>query len=148
MCGASRIMPATREEALARIRDVSHQIWCCLQIPICVGDLAVTEVRRQRQPMLCDSITAIWAGFQRPYCERVAKGMDCGTWKPRSTREADLLDDVVACGFDVMQQQRAPPQGNEHGIIQWGIGAPPPEVLFQASLCGLVKGNEPAFAEL
>jgi hypothetical protein len=25
----------------------------------------------------------------------VAKGMDCGAWKPRSTREADLLDDIV-----------------------------------------------------
>jgi len=50
--------------------------------------------------------------------------------------------------FGVMQQQRPPPQGNEHVIIQWGIGAPPQEVLFQAGLCGLVKRNEPAFAEL
>ena len=74
--------------------------------------------------------------------------MDCGAWKPRSTREADLLDDVVKCGFGVMQQQRAPPQRNEHVIIQWGIGAPPQEVLFQAGQCGLVKRNEPAFAEL
>jgi hypothetical protein len=39
--------------------------------------------------------------------------------------EADLLDDVVKCGFGVMQQQCAPPQGNEHVIIEWGIGAPP-----------------------
>src|SRR6266849_1441022 len=98
--------------------------------------------------MLCDSIPAIRAGLQRPYCERVPKGMDCGPRKPWSTREADLLDDVVECGFGVMQQQRAPPQGNEHVIIQWGIGAPPQEVLFQAGLCGLVKGNEPAFAKL
>jgi hypothetical protein len=46
--------------------------------------------------------------------------MDCGAWKARSTREANLLDDVVKCGFGVMQQQRAPPQRNEHVIIQWG----------------------------
>jgi len=46
-----------------------------------------------------------------------------------------------------MQKQRAPPQGYEYVIIQWRIGAPPPEILFQASLCGLVKGNEPALSE-
>lgn len=74
--------------------------------------------------------------------------MDCGAWKPNAAREADLLDYVVECGFGVMQKQRAPPQGNEYVIISWGIGAPPPEVLFQASLSGLVKGNETAFAEL
>ena len=115
---------ATSEEALARIRDVSHQIWRCLQIPVRVGDLAVAKVRRQSQHVLCDSVPAIRAGFQRPYCECVAKGMDCGSRKPHSTREADLLDDVVKCGFGVMQQQCAPPQGNEHVIIEWGIGAP------------------------
>jgi hypothetical protein len=54
--------------------------------------------------MLRDSIPAIRASFQRPYCERVAKGMDRGAWKVGSTREADLLGDVVECGFGVMQQ--------------------------------------------
>src|SRR5215813_4882323 len=82
--------PATIEEALARIRDVSHQIWCCLKIPIGVGHLAMAEVRRQRQHMLCDSVAAIRAAFQSPYCKRMAKGMNSGAQKPCSTREADL----------------------------------------------------------
>ena len=98
--------------------------------------------------MLCDSIAAIRAGFQSPDCERVAKGMDCGAWKPRSPREADLLDDVVECGFGIMQQQRAPPQGDEDVIIQWGIGTPPQEVSFQANLSGVVNGYETTLAEL
>jgi len=68
-----------------------------------------------------------------------------GRGRPCSTREADLLGNVVECGFGIMQQQRAPPQGNEHVIIQWRIGAPPLEVLFQAGLRSLVKGNEAAF---
>jgi hypothetical protein len=98
--------------------------------------------------MLCDSVAAIRAGFQRPYCERMAKGMNSGARKPFSPREANLLDDVVECGFGVMQQQRAPPQGDEHVIIQWGIGTPPQEVSFQANLGGVVNGYETALAEL
>jgi hypothetical protein len=98
--------------------------------------------------MFCDSITSIRAGFQSPYCECVPQGVDRGAWKACSTREADLLGNVVECGFGIMQQQRAPPQGNEHVIIQWRKGAPPLEVLFQASLRGLVKGNEAALPEL
>src|ERR1017187_351155 len=140
--------PPTSEEALARIRDVSHQIRCCLQIPVRVGDLAVAEVRRQRQHMFCNSITSIRAGFQSPYGERVPQGMDRGAWKACSTREADLLGNVVECGFGVMQKQWAPPQGNEYVIIQGSIGAPPLEVLLHAGLRSLVKGNETAFTEL
>jgi hypothetical protein len=73
--------------------------------------------------------------------------MNSGARKPFSTSEADLLDDVVECGFGVMQKQRAPPQRDEQVIIQCGEGAPPLEVLFQPSLCGLVQGNETAFAD-
>src|ERR1035438_902617 len=98
--------------------------------------------------MLCDSVATIRAGFQSPYCERMAKGMNSGARKPCFPREANLLDDVMECGFGIMQQQRAPPQRDEHMIIQCGIGTPPQEVLFQAGLCGLVKRNESAFAEL
>ena len=63
-------------------------------------------------------------------------------------RKADLLGNVVKCDFGIMQQQRAPSQGNEEVIIQWRIGAPPFEVFFQARLGGLVKGNQTAFTEL
>ena len=78
----------------------------------------------------------------------MAKGMNSGARKPCSTRDANLLDDVVECGFGVMQQQRAPPLRDEHVIIQWGIGTPPQEVSFQTDLCGDVNGYEPALAEL
>src|SRR5208282_5326323 len=98
--------------------------------------------------MLCDSVAAIRAAFQSSYCERVAKGMNSGAREACSTREANLLDDVVECGFGVMQQQLAPPQGDEHVIIQWGIGTPPQEVSFQANLCGVMNGYETALAEL
>jgi hypothetical protein len=74
--------------------------------------------------------------------------MDRGAWKVGSTREPDLLGDIVECGFGVMQKQRPSSQGNEHVIIQWRKGASPLKVLFQASLRCLVKGNESAFAEL
>jgi hypothetical protein len=49
--------------------------------------------------------------------------------------------------FGVVQKQRAPPQRNEHVIIQGGIGAPQLDVSFKGNLCSLVKGNKTAFAE-
>jgi hypothetical protein len=74
--------------------------------------------------------------------------MDGRAWKTRSTRKADLFKCVAEGDFGVGRKQRAPPQGNEHVIIQWSIGAPPREVPLQTILCGLVKGNKTAFVEL
>src|ERR1017187_8871038 len=98
--------------------------------------------------MFGDPIPAVRAGFQCPYCERVPQGVNRGAWESRSARKADLFDYVVEGGFSVVQKYRAPPQGNEHVIIQWSVGTPPLEVLFQGSLSGLVKGDKTAFAEL
>jgi hypothetical protein len=98
--------------------------------------------------MLRNTISAIGAGFQRPDCERVPQGVNRGAWEPNSTRKTDLFDYVVESGFGIVQQYRAPPQGNEHVIVQWSIGASFLNVSFQCILSCLVKGNETAFAEL
>src|SRR3954452_14331798 len=110
--------PATSEEALARIGDVSHQIRRCLQIPIGVGYLGVPKVRGQGQHVPGDSITAIRAGLQCPHGKRVAKGVNSWSGKPHSTRQTDLLDDIVERGFCVMKKEGAPAQRDEHMVVQ------------------------------
>jgi len=78
----------------------------------------------------------------------VTQGMDRGAWKVGSTRESDLLGDVVECGFGIVQKQRPSSQGNEHVIVQRRKGTPSLEVLFQAGMRSLVKGNELALRNL
>lgn len=77
--------------------------------------------------MLCDSITAIRAGFQRPCCECVAKGMDGRPWKPGAMRETDFLDDVVEAEMDCFRYA-------ESGACQQGeksvVGVPAKGIPF------------------
>src|SRR5580658_1240203 len=92
------------EELLTRIRNLSHQFRCGLQIPVRIGNLAMPEVCGKRQHMLRDSITSVRTGFQRPRCERVPQRMDRGPRKPVSTRDADLFHHVMEGGFSIVQK--------------------------------------------
>src|SRR5215467_8294928 len=131
--------PPSGEELLARICDLPHQLRCGLQIPIRIGNLAMAEVRGKRQHMLRDSITTVRAGFQRPRCERVPQGMDCGPRKAISTTDPDLFNYVMEGGFGIVQEQCAPPQRNEHVIIQGSIDAPQLDVSFKGNRLYLPK---------
>src|SRR5258708_3822717 len=97
---------ASCDEALATLRNVSHQLWGCFQIPIGVTDMAVSQIGRQRDHMPCDAIAIIRARFQCSDCKGVTKRVDGRPWPARFALQADLPSGGAECNFGAANQKR------------------------------------------
>ena len=80
MCGAIGVMAALHHKPFASLGDISHQLRSCLQIPVRMPYITVTEVGRQRDHVLCDAIAVIRAALESSDRESVAQRMDGRPW--------------------------------------------------------------------
>src|SRR5215472_15943329 len=66
-------------ERLTGFGDLPHQNWGCLKVPVGIGDVAMTEIRAERDDVAGDRLPLVSAGFQGPHGEAVSQVVDAGT---------------------------------------------------------------------
>jgi len=80
---------------------------------------------------------AVRAGLQSPHGKRVAERVRCRS-RPRRVRKADSSGRGPEGDFDIMEQERFPPQRYEHVGLGWRIRQASLEVPIEPGSSGLV----------